>query len=111
LIHYVSVLGAKSSGWEFPDGTGYRSVAMPGALTVNNVEAYEAACLAGLGLIQAPAAGVQHLISQGRLIEVLHGFPAEPMPVSLLYANRRNLPKRVHVFMNWMADVLQPLLA
>ncbi len=109
LIHYVSMLGAKSSGWEYAEGTAYRQLEMAGPLTVNNVEAYEAACLAGLGLIQAPALGLRHHIEAGRLVEVLPEFPAEPMPMSLLYANRRNLPKRVHVFMNWMAEILRSL--
>jgi DNA-binding transcriptional LysR family regulator len=110
LIHYSTTLGAKSSGWEYPDGAAYGSLPMPGALTVNNAEAYEAACLAGLGMIQAPAVGMQHLIVQGLLADVLPQYRAEPMPVSLLYANRRNLSKRVQVFMNWMAETLAPYL-
>ncbi len=41
-------------------------------------------------------------------MEVLPDYPAEPMPVSLLYAHRRHLPKRVQEFMNWMTDMLAP---
>lgn len=111
LIHYVSTLGARSPGFEYPDGKGgYASLAMPGALTVNNSEAYQAACLAGLGLIQAPMAGLRPLLDSGQLVEVLPQCRAEPMPVSLLYANRRNLPKRVQEFMAWMAQTLGPHL-
>ncbi|MDR3418948.1 MAG: LysR family transcriptional regulator [Nevskia sp.] len=110
LIHYVTTLGAKSPGWEYFDGRTYRSLRMPGAITVNNIEAYEACCVAGLGLIQAPAAGVRHLIEQGLLVEVLTQHQAEPMPVSLLYAHRRNLSKRVQAFMAWMAAGLAPYL-
>ncbi len=110
LIHYVPTLGAKSSGWEYPDGAGYSSLPMAGALTVNNSEAYDAACIAGLGLIQAPAVGMQQRIAQGLVVEVLPQYQAEPMPVTLLYANRRNLSKRVQVFMGWMAETLRPYL-
>lgn len=111
LIHYVPTLGAKSEGFEAPDGNGgYRNIAMPGALTVNNADAYQAACLAGLGIIQAPAVGVRELIARGQLVEVLADFASEPMPVTLLYANRRNLPKRVQVFMNWIAETMRPHL-
>ncbi|MEP7186139.1 MAG: LysR family transcriptional regulator [Rhodanobacter sp.] len=110
LIHYVSTLGNRSPGWEYPDGDGYASLPMPGALTVNNSEAYRAACIAGVGLVQAPAAGLQPLIDQGLLVEVLPDYPAEPMPVSLLYAHRRHLPKRAQEFMNWMAEMLAPYL-
>ena len=110
LIHYVSTLGSRSPGWEYPDGDGYASLPMAGVLTVNSSEAYRAACVAGLGLIQAPAAGLQALIDRGVLVEVLPDHPAEPMPVSLLYAHRRHLPQRAQEFMNWIARTLAPYL-
>lgn len=110
LIHYASALGTKPAGWEYLDGDSYRSVAMTGAVTVSNAEAYQEACLAGLGLIQAPESGVRKLLAAGRLVEVLPQHQAQPMPVSLLYANRRHLPKRAQVFMAWMGEILQPHL-
>lgn len=110
LIHYVPTLGNKSPGWEYPDGDGYASLPMAGNVTVNNSEAYQAACLAGLGLIQVPLAGVRALLASGQLVEVLPELPAEPMPVAMLYANRRHLPKRVHAFMGWMDGVMGPIL-
>jgi len=114
LIHYVQTLGARSPGWEYvepgAEAQGNRYVEMGGVITVNNSDAYQAACLAGLGLIQAPESGVRHLIEAGRLVEVLPQFRSEPMPVSLLYANRRHLPKRVQLFMNWVAQVMRPYL-
>jgi len=110
LIHYVPTLGAKSSGWEYLQQGKAMSLAMPGALTVNSTEAYQSACLAGLGLIQAPAAGVASLIARGLLVEVMPAHRAPSLPVSLLYANRRNLPQRVQVFMAWLAQTLTPYL-
>ena len=110
LVHYVPTLGAKSAGWEYHSEGRDRSIAMPGVLTVNSTEAYQAACLAGLGLIQAPAAAMTSLIEQGLLVEVLPQHRAPSMPVSLLYANRRNLPQRVQVFMAWVAQILTPYL-
>lgn len=110
LIHYVPTLGAKPSGWEYEDDGRFRTVTMAGVLTVNSTEAYQAACLAGLGLIQAPAAGVQSLIERGLFVEVMPQHRAPSLPVSLLYANRRNLPKRVQVFMAWLVQALAPYL-
>jgi DNA-binding transcriptional LysR family regulator len=110
LIHYVSTLGSKSPGLEYSDGDGYSWLPMAGNVTVNNAEAYQAACLAGLGLIQAPRVGLESLLASGELVEVLPDLPAEPMPVSILYAHRRHLPKRTQAFMAWVADVLQPFL-
>ena len=107
LIHYAQTLGARPDGFEYFDGARYRSLPMPGALTVNNSAAYEAACLAGLGLIQAPEDGLRPHLERGALVEVLPEFLAQPMPVSLLYANRRNLAKRVRVFMAWIGEVMR----
>jgi len=110
LVHYVPTLGAKSAGWEYVDEGRTRTVAMGGVLSVNSTESYQAACLAGLGLIQAPAAGLRPLIERGLLVEVMPRCRPPSLPVSLLYANRRNLPKRVQVFMAWLAQILTPYL-
>jgi len=67
--------------------------------------------LAGLGLIQAaPETAVRRHIQQGRLVEVLSDYLAAPMPILLLYANRRHLSKRIRVFMDWVAVVLREYL-
>ncbi|WP_296280878.1 LysR family transcriptional regulator [Pseudoxanthomonas sp.] len=110
LIHYSSQFGGKPDGWEYWDGTRYASVPMEGALTVNSSDAYEAACIAGLGLIQAPVAGLRTLVEQGLLEEVLPQYAAEPMPVTLLYAHRRHLPQRVQAFMAWLTETTRPYL-
>jgi DNA-binding transcriptional LysR family regulator len=111
LIDYVDTLGARSAGFEYHDGARYRTVAMRGVITVNSVEAYRASCLAGLGIIQVPAIGVRPLIERGLLVEVAPELRAEAMPVSLLYAQRRNLSRRAKVFMDWLAEVVAPHLA
>jgi DNA-binding transcriptional LysR family regulator len=107
LIQYVTTLGTKATGWEYFDGERFTNLDMAGVMTVNNADAYQAACVAGLGLIQVPETGVRRLIDEGQLVEVLPQHAAEPMPVSLLYANRRHLSKRVQVFMSWMAQIME----
>jgi DNA-binding transcriptional LysR family regulator len=111
LVHYVNTLGGKSGGFEYFENAQDYSLPMQGAMTVNNAEAYTAACLAGLGIIQVPAIGVQDLITRGQLVEVLPKYVARPMPLTLLYANRRNLSKRVRVVMDWLAAVTHAYLA
>lgn len=110
LIHYVSTLGQRPPGFEYLEGSVCRYVPMSGLFTVNSVEAYQDGCLAGLGIIQAPRLGLSHLIEEGRLVEVLPQYRAEPMPVSLLYAQRRNLSTRVQVFMDWLKTIMAPYL-
>ena len=107
MVHYSQQLGQASPGFEYFDGRQCHYVHTGGVVTVNSTETYRAACLAGLGIIQVPAAGIQTLLERGELVEVLHRFPARPMPIHLLYPHRRNVARRVRVFMEWLSQVLQ----
>ncbi|MCU7375517.1 LysR family transcriptional regulator [Paucibacter sp. O1-1] len=110
LVHYVNTLGAKSSGFEYLQDGRAQQLAMAGAVTVNNADAYQAACLAGLGLIQVPVLVMTELLASGRLVEVMPDYPAPPMPLNMVYANRRHLSTRVRVVMDWLAEILGPHL-
>ncbi|WP_259156953.1 LysR family transcriptional regulator [Xanthomonas sp. 3793] len=110
LVHYVPTLGQRSPGFEYRDGQSYQVLPMRGPVTVNNGDAYLAAALAGLGIIQAPASPLRPHLDSGALIEVLAELAPEPMPVTLLYAQRRHLPQRVRAFMDWVAEVMAPQL-
>lgn len=107
MVHYSQQLGQASPGFEYFDGRQCHYVHTGGVVTVNSTETYRAACLAGLGIIQVPAAGIQTLLERGELVEVLHRFPARSMPIHLLYPHRRNVARRVRVFMEWLSQVLQ----
>ena len=113
VVHYASTLSGQGAGWEHHDAATGKTRTHPvrAVVTVNGTDAYQAACLAGLGLIQAPVSGTQHLVDTGRLVDVLPEFTAAPMPVSLLYASRRQLPPRVQAVMGWLTQVLAPYLA
>lgn len=110
LVHYAGNFGAKPYGWEYPDNGRYRTMPMAGVVTVNNADAYQAACLAGYGLIQVPDMGVRDLIEKGLLVEVMKDLQSEPMPVSLLYAQHRHMPQRVRAFADWISGVMRPWL-
>jgi DNA-binding transcriptional LysR family regulator len=107
LIFYAMHLGSKPEGFEYFDGEKYREVTMGGIVTVNNTISYEAACLAGLGIIQCPLAGIQVHLEAGELVEILPNFRAEPLPLKLVYPYRRRQTRRLRVFIEW----LEPLLA
>ena len=111
-IHYSRTLGAKPYGWEYPDGDGgnYATLALPGALHVNSVQTYEAAGLAGIGLMQAALSGIRRHFESGALIEILPDFRPEPLDVSLVVAHRNNLSRRVRAFMTWIEELLTPYL-
>lgn len=106
LIHYNVSGGHKFDAFEYWDGQQCQRITMPSRITVNNTDAYRAACIAGLGMMQAPLLGAQEYLLTGQLIEVLKTYTAPSMPVSILYPHRRNLSKRVRIFMDWVSDLL-----
>jgi DNA-binding transcriptional LysR family regulator len=108
LVDYAPSLGGRAASFEYLDGAQVRSVEMPAAVAVNNSDAYQAACLAGLGIIQAPLAGLAELLEQGKLVAILDGYRAAPMPVTLLYPNRRHVAERAQRFMQWISEILRP---
>ena len=107
LVHYVRPLGARSAGFEYLQGNKVQRVAMAGRVTVSSTDAYQAACLGGLGIIQVPLLGIRDLLASGELVSVLADYLAPPLDVSMLYAGQRHLPLRVRVFMEWLAATLQ----
>lgn len=109
-IHFETTLGARPFGWEYPDGEAYATLQLPGALHVNSAQTYEAAALAGLGLIQAPLLGIGRYLESGALVEILPDFRRRSIAVSLVVAHRRNLSRRVRTFMKWIEKVLAPYL-
>ena len=110
IVHYAAKLSTQSAGWEYQDGSATCIHPMRSAIVVNGTDAYQAACLAGLGMIQAPVHGTQHLVEAGRLVDVMPNHLAAPMPVSLLYPNRRHMAARVQAILNWITQVVQPWL-
>lgn len=112
MVHYSPSLTSSDAGWEYVDQAdgACKIVPMPAAVTVNGADAYQAAALAGLGIIQAPALGLHQFVAQGLLVPVMPEFTAASMPVSLLYANRRQLAPRVQAVMAWLSDLITPYL-
>jgi DNA-binding transcriptional LysR family regulator len=110
LIHYDALLGGSAPGWEWFDGSQTRIVTAGGLLSVNGTAAYEAACLAGLGIIQVPQAGVREHLRNGVLVEVLPELRPAPMQVAFVYPSRRHVPARTLAFMAWAQGLLAPYL-
>ena len=44
-------------------------------------------------------------LESGELVEILPRYRPQPMPITLLYPHRRNLSRRVHLFMEWLTEL------
>lgn len=75
---------------------------LPSILSVNGADAYIAAGVAGLGLIQVPTPGIQCHLAQGELIEVLSHCPPPAMPLFIMFPQGRFLAPRVRVLIDWL---------
>ena len=107
MVHYATHLGTRPQGFEYYDGEATHWVKTGGVLTVNSTETYHASAVAGLGIIQVPRVGVRDALRAKKLLEILPQYRARPMPVSLIYPHRRNLSRRVHLFMAWLTDIMK----
>ncbi|MEP7455153.1 LysR family transcriptional regulator [Phyllobacterium sp. SB3] len=106
-VNYASPSTGRTTEWEWIENNEKFVLEIDSRVTVNSAEAYIACCLAGLGLIQIPAYDVQAHIDAGDLMEVLPGYRAAPMPMTLLYPHRQHLSRRLQVFANWLEDLLK----
>jgi DNA-binding transcriptional LysR family regulator len=110
LVHYSSALGSDLPEFEYHDGTRYLVRPMRAVVTVNNADAFQAACRAGLGIIQAPREGLTQGLASGDLVEILPKFRGAPLSVFLLHPHGRNVPRRVRLVLDWIDAVLRPHL-
>jgi len=107
LIHYQTSSHHRFDGFEYQHNGESHSVKMHSRICVNNTDAYRAACVAGLGIMQAPKLGAMEMLASGQLVEILPTLTAPSMTVFILFPHRRNLSKRVRVFMDWLCEVIQ----
>lgn len=74
-------------------------------VAMNDGNAYVAAGLAGLGVIQAPTFMVEPHLGTGALRPVLAGWAGEIMPLHVVYPPNRHLSAKVRIFVDWIADL------
>jgi DNA-binding transcriptional LysR family regulator len=88
---------------EFTAGSTTRAVMMRSCISVTGPESFLAATRLGLGLAQLPRFHVEDDLKSGRLVALLEDWPPPSAPVSLLYAQSRQVSPRVRVFLDWAA--------
>jgi DNA-binding transcriptional LysR family regulator len=103
-VHYVSTATGRPYPLEFMTDAGLMLATPPGVVSVTGTEAYTAAALAGLGLVQVPRYRIAAQLAAGELVEVLPHLPPPPLPVSVLVPHARQLSARVRVFADWLVE-------
>jgi len=111
LVHYSLRFGTEPASFEYREGGKVRSLPMRSLITVNSTASYHAACVAGLGIIQAPRIGMAPSLAAGELQEILPEYASAPMPVSLVHGYARQIPRHVRAVMDWLSEVVRAYLS
>ncbi|MFC4726936.1 LysR substrate-binding domain-containing protein [Coralloluteibacterium thermophilus] len=106
LVRYANPLGS-DDGFDYVEDGRVRRVPMRSRVSVDGAAAYDAACIAGLGLIQTPRMSVAPQLAAGTLVEVLPEYVPPPLRIALLYPHRRHLSPRVRAFADWLEGLLR----
>lgn len=74
-------------------------------ISVNDGNAYVAAGLAGLGVVQAPRFMLRREMESGALRPVLTEWTTDNLPLYVVYPPNTHLSNRLRVFVDWVADL------
>lgn len=106
-IHYRDPLTGRPFDWEFHRGRRITTVATHGQLTVNDVGTQHSVCLAGHGIAQVMALGVEPLLRSGKLVQILADWSDERFPLYALYPSRHHLPAKCRAFLDFVVGLVK----
>jgi LysR family transcriptional regulator for bpeEF and oprC len=104
-VNYFSARTGKIYDWDFSRNGERVQVALPGHIALNDSNAYIAAGLAGLGIVQSANFMFEPYIRAGKLEVILPDWVSDPLPVHVVYPQNRHLSAKVRVFVEWVAEL------
>ena len=104
-VNYFSAKNGKIMNWDFTRDGERIEVALPGAIALNDSNAYVQAGLAGLGIITMTDYLLTGYIANGRMVPVLPEWRSDPLPVHIVYPQNRHLSAKVRVFVEWVSEL------
>jgi LysR family transcriptional regulator for bpeEF and oprC len=104
-VNYFSAKSGKLLDWDFAKHGERIQIALPGSFAVNNSDAYMAAGLAGLGVMQAATFALQQHLDAERLELLLEDWCIDPLPLHVVYPQNRHLSAKVRAFVEWIAEL------
>jgi DNA-binding transcriptional LysR family regulator len=97
--------------WAFMEGGQEIAAPIPSRLTVNTSEAAVEAAVAGSGIARVMSYKMEAARRSGALVLLLEDFEKEPLPVHILYTERKPMPLKLRVFLDWLTPRLKARLA
>lgn len=97
--------------WRFMNGEKEVSAPIQSRLAVNTSEAAVEAAIAGAGIARVMSYKMEAARRADKLAIVLEQFELEPMPVHIVYPERKPMPLKLRAFLNWVTPRLKERLA
>jgi LysR family transcriptional regulator, regulator for bpeEF and oprC len=104
-VNYFSAKTGKIYDWDFTRDGERIQLPLPGLVALNDSNAYIAAGLAGLGVVQMSTFGLSDYLADGRMVPLLTEWTTDPVPIHVVYPQNRHLSAKVRVFVEWVADL------
>lgn len=104
-LHFREPETGRPFPWEFHRGRKKIVIDARGRLTLNNPETMLGVCLAGQGIAQVLALGVEPLLASGKLVDLFPDWPDEQFPLYALYPSRHHPPAKVRAFFDFIVSL------
>lgn len=102
---------APQRSWKFVKDNREFAAPIRSRLTVNDSEAAIDAAIAGAGIARVMSYKMETARRAGTLVTMLEEFELEPLPMHIVYAERRPVPLKLRAFLNWLTPRLKARLA
>ncbi len=104
-VNYFSAKTGKVYDWDFTRDGERIQLPLPSLVALNDSNAYIAAGLAGLGVVQMSTFALDDYLADGRMVQILSDWSTDPVPIHVVYPQNRHLSAKVRVFVEWVADL------
>jgi LysR family transcriptional regulator for bpeEF and oprC len=105
-VNFFSSKTGRNYPWDFTRGEERIELTPPSFIAVNDANAYVAAGLAGLGIVQIGESSIKTYLDAGQFEIILPDWQTDALPIHVVYPQNRHLSAKVRVFVEWVAELL-----
>lgn len=91
--------------WEFHRGRKKIVLEPKSQLMLNDAGTLLSVCQSGHGIAQIFELGSEHLLAEGRLVDLFPDWPDERYPLHALYPSRHHVPAKTRAFLDFVASL------
>lgn len=105
LMNHRCLVGRRGPNWTFRQGNEDINIRVAGRVTLKTGGAHREAVIGGLGIAYASRWRLRQDIASGALVSLLEEYMPDDIPLSVVYSDRRHVPKKVSVFIDFLFEI------